>query len=127
MATLEQQDAALVQLQEWLYAGATVYVVERGVSSDDRHRIALVLLMSAGPHDITRLVADVLGISRHEDGTLTVPKNDLTVYNLSAVLFRRGFICTGLQSCPSDEHPKDQSYAPHLHRDGGHALLRGVI
>ena len=44
------------------------------------------------------------------------------VYNLSSVLFRDNFICTG-EKCPSNDHNNgEKDRTPHKHSDGGYAL-----
>lgn len=125
----ERMAQAMKFLSEHLLPGTMVYTVLRSVARSGMSRtLSVVMIGEDGPWDITGYVAVVLGENRQKDGSMRVGGCGLdvgmsTVYNLSTVLYRTGFICTGHENCPSNDHANgDLSYTPHLHRDGGYAL-----
>lgn len=130
MTNKEREADALRILKEELKAGRMVYTVLRSVARSGMSRtLSVVIITDEGnTWDITGLVARVLGDTRQRDGSIRVGGCGLdvgmsTVYNLSTVLFRGGFTCTGHENCPSNDHANgDRDYTPHLHRDGGYAL-----
>lgn len=125
----ERTAQAMKFLSEYLLPGTVVYTVLRSVARSGMSRtLSVVMIGKDGPWDITDYVAVVLGDNRQKDGSLRVGGCGLdvgmsTVYNLSTLLYRAGFICTGHENCPSNDHANgDRDYTPHLHRDGGYAL-----
>lgn len=117
-------------LQGMIKPGDTVYTVLRHVSrSGMSRRIDLYIIGDdKRPHFITGMAAAAMGMRWDRDkggiiaGGCGMDMGFHLVYNLSQVLFREGFVCTG-ERCPSNDHSNgDRDRTPHSHTDPGYAL-----
>ena len=119
---------AAARLREILRPGDTVHTVVRHVSRSGMSRtITFHVVADNGIRDITLLAGKALGLRVADDGGLKIAGCGMdtafaTVYDLSSVLFRDGFVCTG-DRCPSNDHSNgDRDRTPHVHSDPGYAL-----
>jgi hypothetical protein len=127
--TKEQVEHAREYLSEVLKPGDTVYTTVTHVARSGMSRnIRLFYMTEDGPHDISFLAAHLMGAPIAKNGGLKVGGCGMdmgfwVVYNLSHVLFPRGFMCVGKKRCPSCDHSNgDRNYRRHLHKSGGYAL-----
>lgn len=135
-ATKQERADSMAMLRKFVKPGATVYCRLRHVAASGMsRRISLYV------HDGERMVwldgyaCTALGWRRyhgsHDAIVVSGCGMDMgfhLVSELSAVLFRDGFGCTG-ERCPSNDHSNgDRSYAPHSeeaphwHSSAGYAL-----
>jgi hypothetical protein len=125
------RENACKKLRKILKPGTTVYTILVHVSRSGMYRRLKVI----GPksNNITGLVSDALGLKWCDDGTVGVSGCGMdmgfhVVYNLSYVLYPKGFKCLGNDLkkgrwCPSNDHSNgDRNYEPHHHACGGYAL-----
>lgn len=124
-------------LRAELIPGRVVYTVVRSIARSGRSRTVSVMIFTReGPWDITDLVADLLGERLEKNGGIRVmgdpsEAGNWLVYNLSTVLYREGFRCTGRHNCPSDDHLEGErwelDFSFHIHKDGWNALRHQLI
>ena len=129
-----EREQAIAKLREMLPPGSTAYTILRHVTRSGMMRHISVLV---GTQDVTHLVARVIGVSRADDGGLRMSGAGMdmgfdVVYNLSSVLYRDGFTCTGESGhpnyCPSNDHSNgDRDYSPHMHSEGGYAIRQAWL
>lgn len=118
-------------LQNLLSPGDTVYTQVTHVAASGMSRnIKVMVIRDNEPQNITYWVAQAIGckMSRNGDGLkISGCGMDMAfevVYNLGRVLWPNGFECCGQGKCRSNDHSNgDSNYKPHLHRDGGYALI----
>jgi hypothetical protein len=123
---------AVEELQGLLKPGDVVYTVLRGVSRSGMSRdISLKTIRNNEVVGITGRTMTVLGLPPGKRDGLRVRGCGMDmgfhlVYELSRVLFPKGFICTGRKRlCPSNDHTNgDRNFRPHRHSDGGYALVQ---
>ena len=142
----EKQDA-IERLREWLKPGDTVYTILRNVSRSGMQReISLKAMHKDGSEGMLHLDGNVAlacgeRIGKHDGivvGGCGMDMGFSLVYNLSSVLFREGYTCSG-ESCRSSEHRGEYVYSGRdgnkrtwkagsekdgnmMHKDGGYAL-----
>ena len=108
--TKKEQSEAITSLRETLKPGDTVYTILRHVSRSGMMRhIDLYKMTETGPQYLSGL-AHVAGVGsgRTKDGALKaggcgMDMGFALVYELSSILYRDGFDCTG-DKCPSNDH-----------------------
>lgn len=134
----DEQEKAREQLRQMFPPGTTVSTVLRHVTSSGMSRsISVIHADTAGPDDVSWLVARAMGEKidpKHggiKRGGCGMDMGFDLVYSLSRTLYPEGFTCIGEvdramsrgRSCPSNDHSNgDRNYNPHQHRDGGYAL-----
>lgn len=130
-----EQLEAINHLRSILKPGDTVYTILNNVSrSGMNRRISLCVGSGKDVTNITWYVAKAMGeplknrAGYVQDVGISVSGCGMDmgfdlVYNLSRILFRDGFDCTG-EGCPSNDYSNgDRNYEPHKHTgDGGYAL-----
>lgn len=129
-----EKQSAKEHLLGLLKPGDTVYTTLDHVSRSGMTRvISCKVIKDNVPLDITYLVGLVGDYSRDAKrhglrvSGCGMDMGFSVVYNLSSVLFRDGFDCTGNNDfpcgCPSNDHSNgDRNYEPHRHQTGGYAL-----
>lgn len=159
--TTKEYQEALDNLHRWIKPGDTLYTILENVSRSGMTREIRTLILKADNGKVVDIhpnhaVATVLGYSRSKHGNgikiqgCGMDMGFALVYNLSRVLFPKGFGCIG-EGCPSNDHSngdRDRTvhgsvigYTPatinkltkeyttsqpklaqHWHNDGGYAL-----
>ncbi len=126
--------AVIDRLRTFIKPGDTVYTVLRHVSQSGMMRhIDCYVIEDNEPRYISTLVAEAIQEPTTHNGAVKIAGCGMDmgfsiVYNLSAVLFPRGFECIGTgedhrDRCPSNDHSNgDRDYTPHHHSSGGYAL-----
>ena len=141
----QEQADARSNLNQWIKPGDTVYTILRHVSRSGMQREIGIVLMEPRPRESSphnpkdwratvrdihpnHAVATLLGLRLNKNGDgikiggCGMDMGFHLVYNLSRVLFDRGFTCTG-EGCHSNDHSNgDRDYTPHPHSDPGYAL-----
>ena len=126
------KDESLAILRDLFPAGATVWtkVISVARSGMSRH-IQVFSIKDNEPCNVSGHVARAIG-ERFNDKECSLVVGGCgmdmcfhTVYNLGHALFPDGFKCPGQGKCRSAEHSNgDRNYKPHLHKDGGYALVK---
>lgn len=121
---------AILKLREMLPPGSTVKTILRHVSRSGMMRSISPMIDG---EDYSWLVGRALDMRfDQKNGGLRIGGCGMDmgfalVYNLSQVLYPKGFSCIGedgpLGRCPSNDHSNgDRDYTPHMHGSGGYAL-----
>jgi hypothetical protein len=124
--------AAQAQLRKMLRPGDTVHTIVRHVSrSGMSRRIDLYLARKGELVYLSGWAAKALGERRHRDGGIVVGGCGMDmgfhlVYNLSSVLWPKGFRCAG-KRCQSNDHHNRVEPMPKVHQSGGYALRQEWI
>jgi hypothetical protein len=134
----QEKQEAITKLREWIKPGDTIKCILRHVSRSGMQReISLLAVVDGDCMNIDYWAARAMGdrIGKHGGiviGGCGMDMGFALVYNLSSVLFRDGFECTGRSEhpnmCPSCDHSNgDRDYTPHMHTSGGYALRKEWI
>lgn len=125
-----ERQEALDRLHEILKPGDTVYTVLRHVSKSGMlRRIDLYKFENNRPVYLTHFASKAIGAKiGKEDGLVMggcgMDMGFEAVYQLSRAMWPNGYDCNG-DHCWSNDHVNgDPDYTPHLHRDGGYALMQ---
>jgi hypothetical protein len=119
-----------------LRPGSTVWTMVKHVSRSGMTRdIAVYLHDSDGIQNVSRDVAEATGYRFNRDaqavriGGAGMDMGFAIVYDLSRVTFRDGFLCSGKQDCPANDHVNERGDARKAgyrkgrkHSDPGYAL-----
>lgn len=122
-AQQSEREAARETLRKYFPPGSTAYTILRHVSRSGMSRSISVLAMTKdGPHDVSYLVARLLGDKINRDhygvkvGGYGMDMGFALVYNMSSALYPEGFGCVG-ERCPASDHANgDRNRTPHGHR-----------
>lgn len=132
MTTRERErQEAIERLRAFLKPGDTVYTIVRHVSSSGMSRVIdLYAMLNNEPVWLSYMASKAIGMPMHPKyqgvkvGGCGMDMAFHLVYELSAVLFRGDFTCSG-EHCPSNDHSNgDRDHTPHQHSDGGYALRK---
>lgn len=131
-AQKEERAQAIVRLREMIEPGDTVYTILRRVSRSGMSREVSVMLLSPderpGKNPVVDLhpnylTATALGRRQGKSDGIIMDGGGMDmgfalVYELSSVLFPKGFGCFG-EGCPSNDHSnEDSDYTPHVSKSG---------
>ena len=130
-----ERQESINQLREWLKPGDTVFTVLRHVSRSGMSRLIDCYIIEGNEaHWISSRVAKAVGFSFDDKkdsirvGGCGMDMGFHIVYELSHVLFPKGFECIGDKEgnrCPANDHCNgDRNYTPHLHEHAGGYALR---
>ncbi len=132
--TNADRDEAITYLRAKLKPGDALHTTVTNVARSGMSRTIRVFLIRDGEaQDISGYVANAVGFSRdHKRGGLRLAGCGMdmgfeAVYQLSSVLFPKGFRCAG-KRCPSnDHHNGDRNRHPHHHDSPGYALRQAWL
>ena len=113
-------------------AGYTVYTTVTHVAKSGMSRVITSFIIENNtPQCIDYAIAQILDNRFHKKHQGLVVHGcgmDMgfsLVYDLSRVLWPKGFICRGERKCPSNDHNNgSRDYSKHLHSSGGYCLIQ---